>query len=84
MFDVPDTKTCAAMLEQAEPVLRTCADLISDGQSFPERKVGMKDRKRSGIVNKSFYRMFVKAKDFYATDSCIGCRACAGGWPLGH
>jgi len=84
MFDVPDEKTCTAMLEQAEPVLRTCADLISDGKLFPERKTGLKDRKRSGIVNKAFYRMFVKAKDFYATDSCTGCGFCVEACPLNN
>jgi len=84
MFDVPDAKTCAAMMDQAKTVLQACGELISDGCPFPERKVGMKDRKRSGIVNKTFYRMFVKAKDFYATDGCTGCGACVDACPLNN
>ena len=84
MFDTPDAESCAAMLQQAKPVLRTCGELISDGCPFPERKIGIKDRKRSGIVNKSFYRMFVKAKDFYATEKCIGCGACVEACPLNN
>jgi len=84
MFEVPGAAEAAAIMEKAKPVLCQAAELICKGLPFPERNVGFKDRKRSGIVNKTFYRMFVKAKDFYATDSCTGCGACQEACPLNN
>ena len=84
MFDVPSAEECAAMMERAQPVLQQTAEQIKQGEAFPKRKVSVTDRKRSGIVNKAFYRMFVKAKDFYATDVCTGCGYCQEVCPLNN
>lgn len=84
MFDVPSEEECAAMMEQAREALEETAALLAAGRPFPERKVTVADRKRSGIVNKAFYRMFVKAKDFYAAEACTGCGYCVEACPLNN
>ena len=38
----------------------------------------------SGPVNPVFYRFFVKAEAFRATDSCIGCGKCVELCPLNN
>ena len=75
-YDVPPAEECAALMERAGKTLAAAAEEIAAGRDFPEKPVNMKDRKLSSIVNKTFYRMFVKAKDFYATDGCTGCGYC--------
>ena len=41
------------------------------------RYLKLLDNVRSGIVNRAFYPMFVKAKKFRAGSACIGCGKCA-------
>ena len=84
MFDVPTADECAAMIERAKSVLQQAAALIARGDSFAEQKISVSDKKRSGIVNKAFYRMFVKSKDFYATEACTGCGFCVEACPLNN
>lgn len=84
MFNVPSAEECATILEQAKPVLQQGENLIRNREDFPAREITVKDRKYSGIVNKTFYRMFVKAKDFYATDACTGCGLCERLCPLNN
>jgi ferredoxin len=69
------------LMERAGETLAAAAETIAAGKDLPEKTVSIKDRKLSGIVNKTFYRMFVKAKDFFATDACIGCGTCAEACP---
>lgn len=77
MFEVPEAAKAAEIRAAAEPVLQEAAAEISQGMPFAGRKITAADRLKSGIVNKAFYRMFMKTKDFYATDACIGCGVCA-------
>jgi len=39
---------------------------------------------KSGIVNTAFYRFFIKAKPFSASDTCVSCGKCADACPLGN
>lgn len=75
-YDVPPADECAALMERARETLTAAAEMIAAGKALPEKTVTIKDRKLSGIVNKTFYRMFVKAKDFFVTDACTGCGYC--------
>ena len=77
MFYVPDEDEAKQIVKKALPVIDSYAELIAEGARFPERRAGLTDKLKSGIVNSAFYSMFVKAKKFYAADSCISCGKCA-------
>lgn len=77
MFDVPDEATCAKMIAEAHPILEAGIERIRKGELFSAKKVGVMDKLKSGPINKGFYIGYVKAKNFYATDACIGCGKCA-------
>ena len=76
MFPVPDAAQSARIVEHAVPVIKYGADLIRKGEPFPWQKAGPLDRLKSGLVNRVFYSVFVKANAFYAKDTCIGCGQC--------
>ena len=84
MFDAPGAEESRAIVDHAKPVLSLGAAWIRKGMPFPNRKISPLDRLKSGIVNGAFYRFFVKADAFYATDACIGCNACAEACPLNN
>lgn len=77
MFDVPGPEEAVKIVRAALPVVDQAVSYILQGADFPEVPVGMKDKAKSSTVHKVFYQKFVKAKDFYATDSCTGCGLCA-------
>ena len=58
--------------------------MIRAGEAFPAVKAGMKDRRKSGVVNDGFYRLYVKAAPFRVTDACVGCGKCEELCPLGN
>ena len=76
MFEVPDQRESAEIILKARPVLREAVNLIRMGEAFPEVPVDLKAKAKSGKIHDIFYKKFVKAKDFYATDSCVGCGKC--------
>lgn len=84
MFDVPEETESRAIVERAKPVLSLGAAWIRNGMPFPKRNVSPLDRIKSGIINKAFYKLFVKANSFLVTDSCIGCCACEKACPLNN
>ena len=77
MFDVPDAAESAEIILKARPVLQEAANLIRMGEDFPEVPVDIKGKAKSGKINEVFYKKFVKARDFFATDGCISCGKCA-------
>lgn len=76
MFNVPDEAESEGIIAAARPVLKEAAGWIGAGEPFPERDVTVADRKKSGAINKGFYKRYVKAKAFYATESCVSCGEC--------
>lgn len=61
---------------QAEPALQKVLAQLKVGQELPPPRETLYDRFMSGPVNPVFYRFFVKANAFRATDACIGCGKC--------
>lgn len=53
-------------------------------KEFPPPRENLYDRFMSGPVNPVFYRFFVKAEAFRATDACIGCGKCVELCPLNN
>lgn len=84
LFAAPAPARCEAMLEAARPRLAEAAERIAGGEELPPVKTGLLDRLKSGPVNQGFYRYFIKADPFYATDACVSCGLCAERCPLGN
>lgn len=76
MFDAPEREEAAAIVAAATPCLEAAAVRISEGGDLPQWKPGIADRLKSGIVNKAFYRFFVKADAFTVSEACVGCGKC--------
>lgn len=84
MFNAPGEEESRAIVAKAKPVLERGAELIRQGRDFPEAKIGLADRLKSGPINEGFYRFYVKADSFFATDACIGCGFCEEACPLNN
>ena len=84
MFNAPRKEQAKSIVEQAEPALRKVLTQLKAGQQFPAPRDNLYDRFMSGPVNPVFYRFFVKADAFRATDACIGCGKCVELCPLNN
>ena len=82
MFNAPQKEQARSIVEQAEPALQKVLTQLRAGQKFPAPRDNLYDRFMSGPVNPVFYRFFVKADAFRATDACIGCGKCVELCPL--
>ena len=84
MFNAPQKEQARSIVEQAEPGLQKVLTRLRAGQEFPPPRENIYDRFMSGPVNPVFYRFFVKADAFRATDACIGCGKCVELCPLNN
>ena len=84
MFSTPSREESLEIIEKAEQVIDKAAACIMDGRPFPQPKVTIVDHLSSGLVNNLFYPLFVHAKKFYPTDSCISCGKCVQVCPLNN
>ncbi len=76
MFNVPKPSTQQKIIANAEPCIQTGIDCVRKGIDFPPYNARFVQKLKTHIVNPLFYALCVKAKDFYATDDCIGCGKC--------
>ena len=84
MFNAPQAEEARSIVEQAEPALQKALAQVRAGQKFSPLRDTLYDRFMSGPVNPVFYRFFVKADAFRATDACIGCGKCVELCPLNN
>ena len=84
MFNAPQKEQAKSIVEQAEPELQKVLTQLKAGQQFPAPRDNLYDRFMSGPVNPVFYRFFVKAEAFRATEACIGCGKCVELCPLNN
>ena len=84
MFKAPEIKEAERIINQAVPKLQMGVENILNGEIFPSKEIRFSDRIKSGLINKAFYPLFVKADPFTVKDSCIGCGKCANVCPLGN
>ena len=84
MFNAPDIEEARSIVAKARPVLEQGGELIRQGKAFPAPQISLLDQLKSGPVNVGFYRFYVKADSFRATDACIGCGFCAEACPLNN
>lgn len=76
LYSAPDEKTAEKLIIKADKAALDAAEYIKAEKPFPDNKVGIADRLKSGIVNTVFYKFIVSADKFYATDKCIACGKC--------
>lgn len=84
MFKVPDKDTSKKIIQASKTVLAEGVFCIKRNEPFPEKKASIIGRLESGPINKVFYKAFVKAKAFYATDKCNSCGKCVTACPLNN
>lgn len=82
MYDAPDRKTAELIIKRAERSILETADLIKKGTRIQDKKISLKGKIKSGLVNAVFYQYIVSAKKFYALDHCISCGHCEMVCPL--
>lgn len=82
MFSTPTKEEAIEIIAKADNIIDKVAEIILKGEAFPENSVTLTGKISSGFVNDIFYPMFVKAKKFYTTDSCISCGKCVKGCPM--
>lgn len=84
MFDVPDEKKAAEIINNSRSVVQEASVYIRKGRKLDSHPVTLMDRILSGPVNNAFYKWIVKADKFYATNQCTGCGACVRNCPLNN
>ncbi len=84
MFNAPSDEEARSIVAKAKPVLEQGGKLIQQGKSFYAPHVSLLDRLKSGPINVGFYKFYVKADAFFATDTCTGCGCCEKACPLNN
>ncbi|MNN47771.1 NADH-plastoquinone oxidoreductase subunit [compost metagenome] len=82
MYNVPDKVTAEKIIKKSMPKILKIAGDIRDEIPFPVHTT--KPSLKSGVVNTTFYKFFVKSKGFYTTEKCIGCKKCVQLCPLNN
>jgi len=84
MFDAPDKAEAAVIIDKALPVIQAIGQRIKNKQALDAENINLADKLISSAINPLFYKLFVNAKGFYATDACIGCKMCEKVCPLNN
>ena len=82
MFNAPSEEESRVIVSKAKPILEQGSELIRQGKALPAPKVGLLDKLKSGPINEGFYKFYVKADAFFATEDCTGCGFCVNACPL--
>ncbi len=82
LFSTPAKDKALQIMNQSESIIDRTALHIKNGDKLPKREISFGDKVNSGIINDLFYPVFVHAKKFYATESCISCGKCVTVCPL--
>ena len=82
LFSTPAKDKALQIINQSESIIGRTALHIKNGDKLPKREISFGDKVNSGIINGLFYPVFVHAKKFYATESCISCGKCVTVCPL--
>ena len=84
MFNAPSEEESRVIVAKAKPVLERTGELIRQRKDLPAPKAGALDKLKSGPINKGFYKFYVKADAFFATDACTSCGICVEACPLNN
>ena len=84
MFNTPTKSKALEIIAKAEVEMDNAINYIQKQQNFSTPKITLGDRINSGPINILFYPLFVHAKKFHVTDSCINCGLCQKVCPLNN
>lgn len=73
-----------AMLTRARTRLRGFAAAVRDGLPFEGKTASAAEYLMTEAVRVLYYRFFMSAKPFHATDACVGCGKCASVCPYAN
>lgn len=84
MFGAPEKKEALEIIDKSEPVIDETARHIAKGENLANKKAGIIDKLKSGIVNDMYYPVCLHAKKFTVDDKCISCGICEKGCVLSN
>lgn len=84
MFNAPRKEEAQRIVSNAQPSISQVIEHIKKEQEFSLPRNNLYDRFMSGPINPIFYKFFVKAKEFHATEACIDCGKCAKDCPMNN
>lgn len=84
MYSAPEKAKIEALIREAQPVIEAASERMMALRTFERPNHTVKDRLKSGLVNRLFYPLFVGAKGYYVTEACIGCGKCEKLCPLNN
>ena len=84
MFSAPQADKARQIVAKAEPSIDRAIAAIQSNQPFVPTRNNLYDRFMSGPVNPIFYKCFVKANAFTASNACIGCGQCVKRCPMNN
>ena len=83
-FRIHTAEENRAVVRTSIPVINRLADDIREGMDLFEPGLKAWERLLTPIVLKPYYKLFISAKAFYATESCVGCSRCLKVCPLNN
>ena len=83
-FKIKTDEENKAILEAALPVIREIADCVLASTPLPDPKMKAWEKVLTPVILKPYYKWFISAKAFRATDECVGCGKCVAVCPLGN
>lgn len=75
-FDVPEKEEIIQIVKKAQASIKITAEIINAGVYNDICKPNLVDKVLSDIVNEGFYKFYIKADKFYATEECVSCGKC--------
>lgn len=82
MFSTPSQEEARSIIQAAQKPIDATIRSIKHAEMIAHSPITLKDKLNSSIVNDMFYPMFVHAKKFHVSDSCISCEKCVNVCPL--
>ncbi len=76
MFSPDSEEQIALTISRAEQDTAALCERVALGEAFDRVKIKLLGHLESGLVNRCFYRFYIGAKKFYATDACVSCGKC--------
>ena len=84
LFDAPNKKQTLQIIRHSMPAIKNTADIIRNNEIISDKNIKFSDKLKSGVVNKGFYKFYVKAKKFTVSDACVNCQKCVNSCPLNN